>query len=92
MRLTALGAPWMSTRTHILREYRASEEWIEAARANRIGLVRVACWRSPHAVSGRPFLCIAAALWLALSVLTLVTMSAWQGWAILAALLDGLAA
>ena len=54
VRLTALGAPWMSTRTHILREYRAAEEWVEAARANRIGLVRVACWRSPHAVGGRP--------------------------------------
>ena len=26
VRLTALGAPWMSTRTHILREYRAAEE------------------------------------------------------------------
>ena len=26
MRLTALGAPWMSTRTPILREYRAAEE------------------------------------------------------------------
>ena len=54
VRLTALGAPWMSTRTHILREYRAAEEWVEAARANRIGLVRVACWRSPHAVRRRP--------------------------------------
>ena len=26
VRLTALGAPWMSTRTPILREYRAAEE------------------------------------------------------------------
>ena len=37
-------------------------------------------------------LCIAPTLWLALSVLTLVTMGAWQGWAVLAALLAGLAA
>ena len=35
---------------------------------------------------------IAPALWLALSALTLVTMGAWQGWAVLAALLLGLAA
>ena len=31
-------------------------------------------------------LCIAPVLWLALSTLTLVTMGAWQGWAVLAAL------
>ena len=37
-------------------------------------------------------LCIAPVLWLALSVLTLVTLGAWQGWAVLAALLGGLAA
>lgn len=37
-------------------------------------------------------LCIAPALWLALSVLTLVTMGAWQGWVVLTALLAGLAA
>ena len=37
-------------------------------------------------------LCIAPVLWLALSTLTLVTMGAWQGWAVLAALLAGLAA
>ena len=37
-------------------------------------------------------LCVAPALWLALSALTLVTMGAWQGWAVLAALLAGLAA
>ena len=37
-------------------------------------------------------LCVAPVLWLALSVLTLVTMGAWQGWAVLAALLVGLAA
>ena len=37
-------------------------------------------------------LCAAPALWLALSALTLVTMGAWQGWAVLAALLAGLAA
>ena len=35
---------------------------------------------------------IAPVLWLALSTLTLVTMGAWQGWAVLAALLAGLAA
>ena len=35
---------------------------------------------------------IAPVLWLALSTLTLVTMGAWQGWAVLAALLGGLAA
>ena len=34
---------------------------------------------------------IAPVLWLALSTLTLVTMGAWQGWAVLAALLAGLA-
>ena len=37
-------------------------------------------------------LCIAPVLWLALSTLTLLTMGAWQGWAVLAALLAGLAA
>ncbi len=37
-------------------------------------------------------LCIAPVLWLAVSTLTLVTMGAWQGWAVLAALLAGLAA
>lgn len=37
-------------------------------------------------------LCVAPVLWLALSVITLVTMGAWQGWAVLAALLAGLAA
>ena len=37
-------------------------------------------------------LCVAPALWLGLSVLTLVTMGAWQGWAVLAGLLAGLAA
>ena len=37
-------------------------------------------------------LCIAPALWLAASALTLFTMGAWQGWAVLAALIAGLAA
>ena len=37
-------------------------------------------------------LCVAPVLWLALSAVTLVTMGAWQGWAVLAALLAGLAA
>ena len=37
-------------------------------------------------------LCVAPALWLAVSALTLLTMGAWQGWAVLAALLAGLAA
>ena len=37
-------------------------------------------------------LCVAPVLWLALSTLTLLTMGAWQGWAVLAALLAGLAA
>ena len=37
-------------------------------------------------------LCVAPVLWLALSVLTLVTMGAWQGWAVLVGLLAGLAA
>ena len=37
-------------------------------------------------------LCVAPALWLAVSALTLFTMGAWQGWAVLAALLAGLAA
>ena len=37
-------------------------------------------------------LCIAPVLWLAVSTVTLVTMGAWQGWAVLAALLAGLAA
>ena len=35
---------------------------------------------------------VVPALWLAISALTLVTMGAWQGWAVLAALLAGLAA
>ena len=37
-------------------------------------------------------LCAAPVLWLALSALTLVTLGAWQGWVVLAALLAGLAA
>ena len=37
-------------------------------------------------------LCVVPALWLALSALTLFTMGVWQGWAVLAALLAGLAA
>ena len=37
-------------------------------------------------------LCVGPVLWLALSTLTLVTMGAWQGWAVLAAMLAGLAA
>ena len=37
-------------------------------------------------------LCVVPALWLALSALTLVTMGVWRGWAVLAALLAGLAA
>ena len=37
-------------------------------------------------------LCAAPVLWLAASALTLFTMGAWQGWAVLAALLAGLAA
>ena len=37
-------------------------------------------------------LCIVPALWLALSAFTLLTLGAWQGWAVLAALLAGLAA
>lgn len=37
-------------------------------------------------------LCIVPALWLAASALTLFTMGAWQGWAVLAALTAGLAA
>ena len=37
-------------------------------------------------------LCLPPALWLAVSALTLFTMGAWQGWAVLAALLAGLAA
>ena len=37
-------------------------------------------------------LCVAPALWLAVSALTLLTMGAWQGWAVLAALFTGLAA
>ena len=37
-------------------------------------------------------LCAAPVLWLALSALTLVTLGAWQGWAVLAALLAGVAA
>ena len=37
-------------------------------------------------------LCVAPVLWLAVSAVTLVTMGAWPGWAVLAALLAGLAA
>ena len=37
-------------------------------------------------------LCVVPVLWLAVSALTLLTMEAWQGWAVLAALLSGLAA
>ena len=37
-------------------------------------------------------LCVAPALWLAASAVTLFTMDAWQGWAVLAALIAGLAA
>ena len=37
-------------------------------------------------------LCAAPVLWLAVSTLTLFTMDAWQGWAVLAALLSGPAA
>ena len=37
-------------------------------------------------------LCVVPALWLAVSALTLFTLGAWQGWAVLAALLTGLAA
>ena len=37
-------------------------------------------------------LCVAPALWLAVSVLTLVTMGVWQAWVVLAFLLAGLAA
>ena len=37
-------------------------------------------------------LCVAPVLWLAVSTLTLVTMGAWQSWAVLSALLAGLAA
>ncbi|MDE0389862.1 MAG: DUF6064 family protein [Rhodospirillales bacterium] len=37
-------------------------------------------------------LCVGPVLWLVLSTLTLVTMGAWQGWAVLAALLTGLVA
>lgn len=36
-------------------------------------------------------LCVVPALWLAASALTLLTMGAWQGWAVLATLLAGLA-
>ena len=39
----------MSTRTRILHEYRAAEEWVEAARANCIGLFRVIVGRKPGA-------------------------------------------
>ncbi len=47
-----------------------------------------------HAARSRwtALLGIAPVLWLALSALTLVTMGAWQGWVVLAALLIGLAA
>ncbi|MDD9992930.1 MAG: DUF6064 family protein, partial [Rhodospirillales bacterium] len=37
-------------------------------------------------------LCVAPVLWLAVSTLTLLTLGAWQGWAVLVALLAGLAA
>lgn len=37
-------------------------------------------------------LCVAPALWLAVAVLTLVTMGVWQAWVVLAFLLAGLAA
>ncbi|MCY4231200.1 MAG: DUF6064 family protein [Alphaproteobacteria bacterium] len=37
-------------------------------------------------------LCIPPVLWLSLSTLTLLTMGAWQGWAVLAALTTGLTA
>ena len=37
-------------------------------------------------------LCLLPALWLAVSALTLFTMGAWQGWAVLAALAAGIAA
>ena len=37
-------------------------------------------------------LCVVPALWLAVSVLTLFTMGVWQGWAVLGALVAGLAA
>ena len=37
-------------------------------------------------------LCVVPALWLALSAFTLLTVGAWQGWAVLAVLLAGLAA
>lgn len=46
------------------------------------------------AVRGRwtGLLCVVPTLWLAISALTLVTMGVWQGWAVLAALVAGLAA
>ena len=37
-------------------------------------------------------LCVVPALWLALSALTLFTMGVWQGWAVLGALVAGIAA
>ena len=37
-------------------------------------------------------LCVAPALWLAISALTLFTMGVWQGWAVLGAFVAGLAA
>ncbi len=37
-------------------------------------------------------LCVVPALWLAVSALTLLTMGSWQGWAVLGALVAGLAA
>ena len=37
-------------------------------------------------------LCVAPALWLALSVLTLITMGVWQAWVVLSVLLAGFAA
>ena len=40
----------------------------------------------------RALLCVVPALWLAASALTLLAMGAWQGWAVLAFLIAGLAA
>ncbi len=52
-----------------------------------LGLLAFAA-RSPWTA----LLCVAPALWLAASAVTLFTMGAWQGWAVLAALIAGLAA
>ena len=52
-----------------------------AARAVELGLLALA-----ERTRWTALLCVAPVLWLALSVLTLVTMGAWQGWAVLAAL------